>query len=243
MNVLAIGAHGDDLEAFCGGTLALYRRAGHRVVMCVVTDGRGRPQGDPDQIAAIRKDEAQASADLIGAELVWLAVPDGDLVVDEPTRHKFIEVIRETSADVILTHPPQDYHPDHNATSQLVMDAAQVARTTNYRSRLPPIRKTVPVAFLDAEFGINFEPEDYVDISDVWDVKVEMLLKHKSQHMPGPAYDPDFVLPPAEDNAIVRAARIMSEFRGLACGARYGEGFRWWRAANRVVAKRMLPWK
>lgn len=241
MNVLAIGAHGDDLEAFCAGTLALYRQRGDKVWMCVVTDGRGRPAGDPEQIAAIRKGEAQASAEIIGAELVWMGVPDGDLMVDEPTRHKFIEVIRECAPDVILTHPPDDYHPDHNATSQLTMDAAQVSRTSNYRSKLPPIRKPVPVGFYDAEFGLSFTPEDYVDISSVWEVKVQMLLQHKSQHMPGPAYDPDFVVPPAEQNAIIRSARVMSEFRGLGCGAQYGEGFRWWRAANRVVAKRMLP--
>jgi LmbE family N-acetylglucosaminyl deacetylase len=241
MNILAIGAHGDDLEEFCGGTLALYRRAGHNVWMCVVTDGRGRPSGDPEQVAALRRAEAQASADVIGAQLIWLAIPDGGLMVDESSRHKLIEAIRATSADVIITHPPDDYHPDHNATSRLVMDAAQVARTSNYRSTLPPIRKPVPVAFMDSELGINFLPEDYVDISDVWEVKVEMLLKHRSQHMPGPAYDPDFVLPPADQIAIVRAARIMSEFRGLACGATYGEGFRWWRAANRIVARRMLP--
>ncbi len=241
MNVLAIGAHGDDLEAFCGGTLALYARSGHHVVMCVVTDGSGRPMGDPQEIAQIRKAEAQASADLIGAGLAWLAIPDGELTVDEATRFKFVEVIRSVAPDVIITHPPGDYHPDHNATNQLVMDASQTARTSNYRSSLPPMRKPLPVAFMDAEFGINFVPEDYVDISDVWDVKVEMLLQHKSQHMPGPKYDPDFVLPPTDTNAIVRAARVISEFRGLACGVSYGEGFRWWRAANRIVPKRLLP--
>src|SRR5512140_81853 len=123
MNVLAIGAHGDALEAFCGGTLALYARNGHHVVMCVVTDGRGRPQGDPAKISAIRREEAQASADLIGAELVWLAVPDGELHVDDDTRHLFIEAMRAVAPDVIITHAPQDYHPDHNATSRLTMDA------------------------------------------------------------------------------------------------------------------------
>jgi N-acetylglucosamine malate deacetylase 1 len=241
MNVLAIGAHGDDLEEFCGGTLALYARAGHHVVMCVVTDGRGRPAGDPQQIAAIRKAEAQASADVIGAELAWLAIPDGGLMVDDESRHQLIETIRATAADVIITHPPDDYHPDHNATSRLVMDAAQVARTSNYRSKLPPIRKPVPVAFMDAENGINFLPEDYVDISAVWEAKVNMLLQHRSQHMPGPAYDENFVLPPADQLPIVRAARVLSEFRGLACSVPYAEGFRWWRAANRIVARRMLP--
>src|SRR5205085_7661576 len=108
---------------------------------------------EPQEIAAIRKGEAQASADLIGAELMWLGVPDGDLMVDEPTRHKFIEAMRASEADVVITHPPDDYHPDHTATSRLVMDAAQVARTSNYRSQLPPIRKPMPVAFMDSELG------------------------------------------------------------------------------------------
>ena len=66
MNVLAIGAHPDDLEAFCGGTLARYAQNGDNVIMCVVTDGRGRPSGNPEQIVQIRKREAQASADIIG---------------------------------------------------------------------------------------------------------------------------------------------------------------------------------
>ena len=241
MNILAFGAHGDDLEEFCGGTLALYAQAGHHVVMCVVTDGRGRPMGDPEQIVAIRRQESQASADIIGAEFVSLGVPDGALTVDQPTRHKFVETIRAAAPDVIITHPPDDYHPDHNATSQLVLDAAQVARTTNYPSTLPPVRNPMPVAFMDSEWGINFLPEEYVDISATWEVKVKMLLQHRSQHMPGPRYDPDFVMPPAEQLGIIHAARVVSEFRGLACGAAYGEGFRWWRAANRIVAKRLLP--
>jgi LmbE family N-acetylglucosaminyl deacetylase len=241
MNVLAIGAHGDDIEAFCAGTLALYRKQGHTVVMCVVTDGRGRPGGNPDDIAAIRKKEAQNAADIIGADLVWMGIPDGDLRVDEASRHEFIEVMRRVSPDIVITHPPQDYHPDHTGTNQLVLDAAQVSRTANYRSALPPIRKPMPVAFMDAEFGIDFTPEDYVDISETYETKVKMVLAHVSQHMPATHYDPNFVMPPIEDNDFVRVVRVMSEFRGIACGAKYGEGFRWWRAANRIVPRRLLP--
>ncbi len=241
MNILAFGAHPDDLDAFVGGTLALYAQQGHKVYMAVVTDGRGRPKGDPAFIAELRKGEAQAAADVIGAELLWLGVPDGDLVADEPTRHLFIEAIRSTEADVILTHPPQDYHPDHTATSKLTIEAAQVARTSNYRSTLPPLRKPVPVGFYDAEFGLDFIPEEYVDISGVWHLKERMLLAHRSQHMPDAVYTPDFVLPESEKVEIVRAARVISEFRGLQCGVQYGEAIRWWRAANRVVARRVLP--
>ncbi len=242
MNVLAIGAHGDDIEEFCGGTLARHARQGDNVVMCVVTDGRGNPQGDPDEIARIRKVEAQASADLIGAQLVWLAIPDGGLVANSDTRHLFIETIRAVDPDYIITHPPQDYHPDHVATSQLVMQAAQVAGTFNYPSQCAAVRRSVPVAFMAAECGIDFTPEDYVDVTEVWDVKVRMLLQHRSQLMPGSKYDPHYAPPEnAHDLGMVREAWVMSEFYGLACGARYAEAFRWWRVAGRIVPRRLLP--
>ncbi len=240
MNVLAIGAHPDDLEAFCGGTLARFARQGDNVFMCVVTDGRGRPGGDPAQIVGIRRGEAQASADLIGAELVWLGIPDGGLSYDEDARHAFIETIRQTKPNLIITHPTQDYHPDHRATSQLVMDAAQIARTRNYESDYPPHREVMPVAFMDGEMGVNFLPEEYVDISDVFDTKIQMLMQHRSQLMPD-RYDPDFVVPPNDQNPFYRMAEMMSGFRGLQCNVRYAEGFRWWRSTNRIVTHRVLP--
>lgn len=242
MNVLAIGAHADDNESFCAGTLAKHSRRGDKVFMCVVTDGSGNPNGDPAEIARIRKTEAQSAANLIGAELIWLAIPDGYLTVNDESRHHFIETIRATNADYIITHPPQDYHPDHVATSQLVMQAAQVARTANYPSKYQHVSKAVPVAFMAAELGLDFVPQDYVDITDVWDIKVKMILQHLSQHMPDQGYDPTYTLPSdLESIGIVRATRVMSEFYGLGCGVRYAEAFRWWSAANRVLPRRMLP--
>ncbi len=240
VNVLAFGAHGDDLEMFCGGTLARCAARGDRVFMCVVTDGRGRPKGDPDQIAAIRKAEAQASADVIGAELIWLGVPDGDLKTDDATRHLFIETIRRTSPDIIITHPADDYHPDHRNTNYLTLDASQVARTANYPSQYPPHRGQVPVAFMDSERGINFIPEEYVDVSDVWATKLKMLDCHVSQLMPE-GYDPNFQLPDPKDNLFHHYVSVLSGFRGLACSIAYAEGFRYWQAANRILPARILP--
>jgi N-acetylglucosamine malate deacetylase 1 len=240
VNVLAIGAHGDDLEEFCGGTLARCAERGDKVFMCVVTDGRGRPKGDPDQIAAIRRAEAQASANVIGAELVWLGVPDGGLKTDDATRHLFIEMIRRTVPDVIITHPSDDYHPDHRNTHHLVLDAAQIARTANYPSAFPPHRGIAPIAFMDSERGINFIPEEYVDITSVWEKKVAMLNCHVSQAMPG-AYDPNFRLSSQDASELYHHITAMSSFRGLACNVRYAEGFRWWHSAGRLVPYRILP--
>lgn len=240
MNILAIGAHGDDLEMFCGGTLARFAQRGDKVFMCVVTDGRGRPKGTLEQVVAIRKREAENSAALIGAESVWLGVPDGGLWFDDATRHLFIETIRACQPDLIITHPADDYHPDHKTTSRLVMDAAQVARTANYPSQYAPHRATVPVAFMEAERGIDFLPEEYVDISAVWETKLNMLNQHISQLMPA-EYDPNFTPPPLEQTMFSHYARALGQFRGLAVNCAYAEGFRWWRAANRLVTHRILP--
>jgi LmbE family N-acetylglucosaminyl deacetylase len=238
MNVLAIGAHGDDIEVQCGGTLAKCAARGDKVFMCVVTDGRGRPQGDPDTIAAVRKAESQASADVIGAELIWMGIPDGGLKVNDETLYQFVEVIRQTRPQVIITHPREDYHPDHRYTSQLVLDAAQLARTRNHPSKLPPYRENVPIAFMDGVLGLSFLPEEWVDISDFFEQKAAMLSQHVSQMMPD-EYDPDFV-PPAE-NPFMRMLEVQSSFRGMQCGVRYAEAFIWWRAINRIVPYRVLP--
>lgn len=240
MKVLAIGAHGDDLEMFCGGTLARFTQRGDTVVMCVVTDGRGRPKGELSEVVAIRKREAQASAAVIGAVSHTMGLPDGGIWFDEATRHLFIEVIRQYTPDLIITHPQDDYHPDHKMTSRLVLDAAQIARTANYPSQYPPHRVQVPVAFMESERGINFIPTEYVDISDTYAQKLAMLDCHRSQMMPA-EYDEAFVLPPAEENEFHHYAQSLGMFRGLAVNTRYAEGFTFWQAANRLTTFRVLP--
>jgi LmbE family N-acetylglucosaminyl deacetylase len=236
MNALAIGAHPDDLEVFCGGTLARYAQSGARVMMCSVTDGRAHPPGDPDRISALRRAEAQAAADMIGAELFWLGVPDAELVGDLTTLQKFVDLIGRAEPHIIITHASGDYHHDHNLTSRLVTDAVQMAYV-----QYPATRRSIPVAFMASALGIEFAPEDYVDISTVWETKLNMVLQHRTQFLSGPPYDPDQVQLPLDQYYIVRIARIMSEFYGLACNVPYAEAFRWWRAADRLVPARLLP--
>ena len=241
MNVLAIGAHPDDIKALCAGTLARYAQQGARVVMCMMTDGRNHPTGDPHAIAGLRRAEAQASAGLIGAELVWMGIPDGTLEVDLEKKIALVNVILAANPDVILTHSPEDYHSDHIAASRLSATAIQMAWAPPQACQGEPVRKPVPVAFAATDLGINFQPEDYVDISSVWELKLEMLLQHRSQYLPAPPYDRSQVREPLDQFYIVHLTRVMSEFYGLACGAAYAESFRWWRAADRIVPRRVLP--
>ncbi len=241
MNILAIGAHPDDLDISCGGTLLRFRHAGENVVMCVVTDGRAHPLGNSEQVSARRRQEAQASADLIGAELVWLGFPDGRLIDDIPTRLRFIELMMRVSPDLIITHPPDDYHSDHIMTSRLVTATIQMAWAPPPEIPGEPVRKQVPVAFMPPAAGINFIPEEYVDISEVWDQKLQMALSHRSQYLPGPDYDSVPLQEPLEQYSFARYTRIINEFYAQQCWCRYAEAFRWWRAADRLVPRRLLP--
>ncbi len=106
MKVLAIGAHPDDLEILCGGTLARYAREGAEVTMCSVANGnRGSFVHSREEIAAIRAREAAASAELLGARYVTLGVGDTELnAADETQRLAVTELIRSVDPDVVITH-------------------------------------------------------------------------------------------------------------------------------------------
>jgi LmbE family N-acetylglucosaminyl deacetylase len=241
MNILAIGAHPDDLDVCCGGTLTHFCQAGENVTMCIVTDGRAHPVGNPEQVSAQRRAEAQASADTIGAQLRWLGISDGTLMDDLPTRHKFIQLMMDVSPDLIITHPPDDYHSDHNYTNRLVIAAVQMAWAPPPNLQGEPLRKRVPVAFMTTANGINFTPDDYVDVTAVWETKMKMVMHHRSQYLPGPNYDDSQIHEPRDQYSLFRLARVMDEFYGLACWCQYAEAFRWWHAADRFVPYRLLP--
>ena len=239
MNVLAIGAHPDDIDFCCGGTLIRCAERGDKVTMCIVTDGRGHPVGDPAAVAARRRAEAEQSAAVLGGQLRWLGIPDGAVVDDLETRRKFIQLMVNVQPDLIITHSPSDYHSDHNMTSQLVTATVQMAWAPPPGVTGSPLRKQVPVAFMCTSNAINFLPEEYVDVSAVWDRKVQMVLNHKSQYLRGPNHDEP--VSPGGESSFYRLARVVDEFYGLACWVKYAEGFRWWRASDRLVTRRLLP--
>jgi LmbE family N-acetylglucosaminyl deacetylase len=237
MRVLAVGAHSDDMDFFCGGTLARFAADGHSIGICSLTDGRsgGKPE-DPDQLAAMRQAEFRASAAVIGAEAYWPGIEDGMLLNDLETRLLLVEIIRSFNPQLLITHPPNDYHPDHVATSQLVMDASFLARSRNIPTRSVRVPGVAPILFCDTEVGHDFLPEQYVDITDFWEQKSRMLEEHHSQ------YDGwKNPLTGDPENWVLDRASILSRFRGLQCGAYYAEAFRTFHAHGRVNPQRFLP--
>src|SRR6266508_803376 len=212
MRVLGIGAHPDDLEICCGGTLARFAAGGHQVQMVFICSGnRGSVSIGSDEMRVIRMQEATAAARIIGAEMLPGGfVGDLDLWSRETTvRDRVVEVIREARPDLILTHGHHDYNPDHLATNELVLAAMQVASVPAYETRLPAIAGRVPAYFFEPMGGVGFVPGDYVDITTTYETKMSMWRCHQSQV--------EFM----ERHRQTPTSRIISvtaEFRGVQCG-------------------------
>jgi LmbE family N-acetylglucosaminyl deacetylase len=217
MRILAAGAHPDDLEILCGGTLAKYAKRGDHVTIAVATNGEvGSATLPKEEIAAIRKQEAQASANVIGADFIWMNYPDEFLFSTEESRLAFLNVVRKARPDVILTHAPVDYHPDHRTTGQIIWDIRVMTTVPNIKTEEPPCAVIPEVYFFDTLAGIDFVPQHYVDTTETFEIKKKMLLCHKSQSAwLEDQYQMDYA----------QFIEYISRYRGLQCGTRYAECF------------------
>ena len=234
MNILAIGAHPDDIEMQCAGTLALYAQAGHKVFMAIATNGNvGSPTHTREEIGAIRKAEQEASCALIGAELIWMDFDDEWLFNDRPTRARFIDAIRQAEPDVMFIHGQSDYHPDHRIAGQVAEDARIPASVRLVETSLPYAKKIPHVFIMDNAGGIGFEPEVYVDISSTMDLKRQMLRCHHRQDA--------WIKAIYEDASITDLQEAVSAFRGASADYGYAEGFRELRTYPRTGSFRLLP--
>ena len=184
MNVLFFGAHPDDIESLCGGTAFRYAEMGAKLFFCVATNGSvGSTTLSKDEIAKVRKEEATCAAKCIGAKLIWLGFDDEFLLDSVETRHAFINAMRIAEADVVICPPTDDYNPDHSITGYIVTECIHMAGIPNIKTEAPPTNKPIPhLYYMDTPAGVGFEPELYVDITTVFDKKVEMLACHKSQN-------------------------------------------------------------
>lgn len=189
--VLAVGAHPDDVEFIAGGTLALLSQKGFEIHIATVCSGdMGSMTLNPREIAKVRFKEATESAKIIGAFYKSLGEPDLRVIFDNTTRSKVAELVRRKEPDIVFTHFPRDYMPDHQITADLVWDACFNAPVPNYFTNQPnPAKPTKKIPYLfygDGiegldRFGSKVDLEFYVDISSVIEIKKKMLMKHESQ--------------------------------------------------------------
>ena len=231
--MLAVGAHPDDVEIQCGGTLAKYAEAGHYVaIACVANGNMGHMEIQPEELARIREKEARNAAAVIGAEFFCLNVSDL-MVGHDPDLHlRMVDVLRAAKPDVILTHSPDDYMLDHRATGELVFDSSFSTSIPNWKANLPFYPVMPSVFYVDTLAGINFLPTDYVDITDVMETKIEMLACHESQVS---------WLRDHDNIDIMDFMKTVAKFRGLQCGVQYAEAFSKLETWPRLSSKRLLP--
>ncbi|WP_258360819.1 PIG-L deacetylase family protein [Moorella sulfitireducens] len=231
-SIMGIGAHPDDLEIACGGTLALYARQGHRITMCHVCNGdKGHFELRPEELARIRLAEARSAAGMIGAGVIALGVPDGEAGVDYTgQRIKMVEAIREAKPDIIITHAPRDYHPDHVAVHRLVLDASFLATVPHIETGQQALNRVPEIYFMDTYAGVNFVPTDYVDITSTLEIKLAMMECHQSQVK---------WLKDHDSFDVLEFIRVSGRYRGFQCGCSYAEGFRKHLAALYLGPKRL----
>ena len=190
--VLAFMAHPDDVEFKCAGTLIrLKQEAGCKIAIATATSGDcGSVEHRPDEIARIRHAEALASARLLDAEYYCAGCKDVLVVYDEPTICRFVEIVRKARPDIVIAHAPVDYMVDHEMASRLVRTACFIAGAPNFLTYdidpAPPIDSVPYLYYVDPVelkdlYGKPVDPDFVVDITDVYDLKEQMLTKHASQ--------------------------------------------------------------
>lgn len=184
LRIIVFGAHPDDAEFRAGGTAALWARAGHHVKFVSLTNGDiGHWQMAGGPLAIRRKAEVAAAARKLGVTSQILDIHDGELEPTLENRRTVARLIREWQADVVISHRPWDYHPDHRYAGVLVQDAAFMVTVPFFCPDTPPLKKNPVFLYTSDTFQkpYAFRPDVVVAIDDVFDTKVDAVHEMASQ--------------------------------------------------------------
>ncbi|MGW8181045.1 MAG: PIG-L deacetylase family protein [bacterium] len=195
MNILAIGAHPDDIEYGCAATLIKYAERDHRIHIMVLT--KGEEGGESE----VRHEEQLAAAEIIGAKQVfWGGYRDTQMPLNKELIDKIEEVLVDVEPDLILVNYGDDTHQDHRVLTEATMSATRYVRN---------------VLFFEVPTTQNFNPQVFVDISDTLERKFQALKAHESQVMKTNI----------ENMSIVELASANATFRGIQGRVKFAEAF------------------
>jgi LmbE family N-acetylglucosaminyl deacetylase len=195
MRILAIGAHPDDIEIGCGGTLIKYARQGHEVFLLVMTEGSGS-----GEVAVRRREQEEAAQILRATKLFWGEYPDTAIPLDRQSIHSLERILHVVEPDFIFVHFQDDTHQDHRNLSVATITATRYTRN---------------VLFFEGPTTQNFSPSVFVDVDTVLEDKVAALEAHASQ----------VTKTNIKGLTIVDIARSSAHFRGIQGRVRNAEGF------------------
>lgn len=211
LRIIVFGAHPDDAEYKAGGTAAKWAKLGHDVKLVSVTNGdigHWKEAGGP--LALRRAAEVKAAAKVLGVTSEVLDIHDGELLPTLENRKLITRKIREWKADIVISHRPWDYHPDHRYVGVLVQDAAFMVTVPFFCPDTAPLKRN-PVFFYSSD-GFQkpypFRPDIAVALDEVMDQKLAAIHELPSQAYEGGANGSEDHLrsiPPARDEAGRRA--------------------------------------
>ena len=215
VEILAVGAHPDDVELGCGGLLLAMRARGHRFAILDLTAGEKGSRGTREE----RAKEAQAAAGVLGATArECLGLPDTRLEPTPGAVKLAVEAVRKWRPQLVVSMNPLDRHPDHAAAARIVESACFLAALSNFEAPAPPHRPRRVIRYSRHAW---FQPSFVVDITDHVEKKLEAIRCYRSQFTRGasgartPISAPDF----EED------LRAFWRFHGQGAGALYAEPF------------------
>lgn len=223
--VLSIGAHPDDAEFLCAGSLALLQARGWQVHIASLTPGDcGSVQYSREEISRIRKDEATQSAALLDGQYHCLDCDDIFILYDRPTLLKTIDLVRRVCPTIVFAQSPSDYMVDHEMTSKLAQTACFTGGMVNIdTSGTEPFSPTPYLYYMDPvegkdNLGNSVQPSTLIDISEVINVKEEMLACHASQR--------NWLLKHHGIDEYIQTMKAFAAQRGQEGGVAFAEGFR-----------------
>jgi len=232
--ILAVGAHPDDVEIACAGTLARCIERGDAISIIVMCNGNSASTSlGGEELAAVRSRELKDAAKVLGAEsVIELGLPDFGVWLQRELLFKLTDAIRQVRPDVVITHFDADYGSDHNHTLKLVQDATLAASVPGVKTQQPAITTMPYLYMMEPLGGFGFQPQTYVDITATLQIKIRMLECHRSQMEWMNRYggmDPREYL------------ETVAKFRDYQVGVKYAEGFIAHASFGHVPLNRVLP--
>ncbi|GIW95684.1 MAG: hypothetical protein KatS3mg110_3725 [Pirellulaceae bacterium] len=199
--VLVLGAHPDDAEFHAGGLLLRHGSRGATIRIVSVTNGAaGHHRMHPLELAVRRRHEAQAAGRLLKADYQTWDYPDGELEPSLELRRRLIREIRHFQPDLVLTHRPYDYHPDHRAVGQAVQDACYMVTVPLVAPDSPHLESDPVVAFMCDLFTrpVPLRPDVIRDVTAELPQIVRLLACHESQVFEFLPYNQKLEQPPCD---------------------------------------------
>ena len=213
------------MESLCGGALLKYHQQGHNIYIAVTTSGNVscKEATSREEAANIREQEQLEAAKRYDAQVRFLRYDEGGVQDTPEARRAFLTAIRWANPDVILCCAPWDNNIDRSLTGRLITQVILSVGGNQHPADLPPISKTPQIFFFDIPAGIGFQPEVYVNITDVMEEKMESVRAFRSQ----------------ED--LAEQTDVLATYRGHQTAYKYAEAFVSHKMYAFMSDPRMLP--